>query len=318
VAALSRTVAAAGGEARVRPEDLTVTGADMARGLAATSPSALRSTGGDAAPVAWEDVGGATPQRDALRQAVIWPLRHPAALAALGVRPARGVLLTGPPGCGKTLAARAIATESGMNLLHVRPPRLLSQFLGEAERAVAELFATARATAPSIIFFDEFDALAPRRSGRDPTLDRIVAQLLTEFDGLAGHPGVVVLAATNRPRAIDPALTRAGRFDTVVRFDPPDAAARKAILAVHLKGRAQREAIDLDALAAATRGCTGADLAALVEDAARGALVQAIAADGAAVSGVGQDSFDAALERMRAARAARNDDFIGTMAEAAE
>jgi transitional endoplasmic reticulum ATPase len=103
------------------------------------------------------------------------------------------VLLAGPPGCGKTLAARALATESGMNFLHVRPPRLLSQYLGEAERAVAELFARARATAPTLVFFDEFDALAPRRTGRDPTLDRIVAQLLTEFDGLAGHPGVVSL-----------------------------------------------------------------------------------------------------------------------------
>jgi SpoVK/Ycf46/Vps4 family AAA+-type ATPase len=233
-----------------------------------------------------------------LRQAVIWPLRHPEALAALGVRPARGILLTGPPGCGKTLAARALATESGMNLLHVRPPRILSQFLGEAERAVAELFATARATAPSIIFFDEFDALAPRRSGRDPTLDRIVAQLLTEFDGLTSHPGVVALAATNRPTAIDPALTRAGRFE------------------VHLRGRAQQPGIDLDTLAAATQGCTGADLAALVEDAARGALARLIA-DGSS-GGLSQDGFDAALDRMRAAHVARQEDFIAKLAEAAE
>jgi transitional endoplasmic reticulum ATPase len=318
VAALSRSVAAAGGEARVRAEDLTITAADLALGLAATGPSALRGATADAVPVSWDDVGGAEAARDALRQAVIWPQRHPEALAALGVRPARGVLLAGPPGSGKTLAARALATESAMNFLHVRPPRLLSQFLGEAERAVAELFATARATAPTLVFFDEFDAIAPRRTGRDATLDRIVAQLLTEFDALAGHPGVVVLAATNRPGAIDPALTRPGRFDAVVRFGIPDAAARRAILSVHLRGRALREDIDLDALVAATEGASGADLATLVDDAARGALARALAAGMTGVDGLGTEDLDAAIGRMHAAHAVRQDDFIAPNAEAAE
>jgi transitional endoplasmic reticulum ATPase len=157
-----------------------------------------------------------------------------------------------------------------------------------------------------------------RRTGRDATLDRVVAQLLAEFDGLAGHPGVVVLAATNRPGAIDPALTRPGRFDTVVRFGLPDAAARRAILSVHMRGRTLSEGIDLDALAVATEGASGADLASLVDDAARGALARSIAAGRTGVDGLASEDVDAALGRMRAARALRQDDFIAPNTEAAE
>jgi transitional endoplasmic reticulum ATPase len=318
VAALARTVAEAGGEDRVRPEDLRITRADLARGHAATGPSALRGAGRAPMQVSWNDVGGAARVRDALRQAVLWPLRHAAALGALGVRPARGVLLTGPPGCGKTLAARALAAESGMNLLHVHPPRLLSQYLGEAERAVAGLFATARATAPALVFFDEFDALAPRRSGRDATLDRIVAQLLTEFDGLDGDRDVVVLAATNRPGAIDPALLRPGRFDTVIRFTLPDAGERRDILAVHLRGRACRPGLDLDGLAEATEGFSGAELATLVDDAARGALGRILLQPGERPESLGQEDIDRALTAILAARRARGDDFLAPHAEAME
>jgi transitional endoplasmic reticulum ATPase len=310
VAALARTVAEAGGEDRVRPEDLRITRADLARGLAVTGPSALRGTGSAPPAVSWEDVGGAGRVRDALRQAVLWPLRHAAARGALGVRPARGVLLTGPPGCGKTLAARALAAESGMNLLHVHPPRLLSQFLGEAERAVASLFATALATAPALIFFDEFDALAPRRSGRDATLDRIVAQLLAEFDGLAADREVVVLAATNRPGAIDPALLRPGRFDSVVQFTLPDAAERREILSVHLRGRACLPGNDLAGLAEATAGFSGAELATLVDEAARRALGRILLRPGEQPEGLGRDDIEGALAGMLAARTARNDDFL--------
>jgi transitional endoplasmic reticulum ATPase len=318
VAALARAVAAAGGDDRVRADDLTITAADIATGLATTGPSALRGAAAETVPVSWDDVGGAEAVRDALRQAVIWPLRHRDAQAALGVKPARGVLLAGPPGTGKTLVARALATESGMNLLHVRPPRILSQFLGEAERAVAEVFASARAAAPALVFFDEFDALAPRRAGRDPTLDRIVAQLLAEFDALTWHPGVVVLAATNRPAAIDPALTRPGRFDIVVRMDLPDGRARRAILAVHFRGRTLRSGLDLDVLAAATAGLSGADLATLAGDAARNALARAMTRGAGPVDGIGPDDIEAALDRLKAAQAARSDDFIDLQGEAAE
>ncbi len=318
VAALARSVAAAGGEDRVRAEDLAITRADLAHGLDATAPSALRGASADTMPVSWEDVGGAESARESLRRAVIWPLRHRGALDALGVRPARGVLLAGPPGSGKTLAARALATESGMNFIHVRPPRLLSQFLGEAERAVASLFATARATEPALVFFDEFDAIAPRRTGRDPTLDRIVAQLLTEFDALTGHPGVVVLAATNRPAAIDPALTRPGRFDTVVRFGLPDATARRAILDVHLRGRALRPGVDLDALAGLTAGFTGADLATLADDAAREALARMVAQGRETADGLGPEDIAAALARLLAGREVRHGDFMEPATEAAE
>ena len=260
VAALARSVAAAGGEERVRIDELVITAADLDHGLLVTGPSALRGADASPNPTRWEDVGGASAVREALERAVLWPTQHRAAYRSLGLTPARGVLMVGPPGTGKTLAAAVLATEAQMNFLPVRAPRLLSQYFGEAERAVAELFATARATAPTLLFFDELDALAPRRTGKDPVLDRIVAQLLTEFDGLKDDAGVVVLAATNRASAIDPALTRPGRFDAVVPFPLPDEAGRSEILAIHLRGRRFAADLDLARFARATEGATGADL----------------------------------------------------------
>ena len=309
VAALARSVAAAGGEEQVQIDALEITGADLEHGLSVTSPSALRGADATPAPTHWDDIGGAAAVREALESAVLWPMKHREAFQTLGLSPARGVLLVGPPGTGKTLAARVLATESGMNYLPVRAPRLLSQYFGEAERAVAELFATARATAPTLLFFDELDALAPRRSGKDPVLDRIVAQLLTEFDGLAHGSGVVVLAATNRAGAIDPALTRPGRFDTVVRFPLPDAAARQEILGIHLRSRRAETDLDLAGIAQGAKGMTGADLGVLVEDAAREALVRAVRS-GSAEPGIAQGDLVSALDRLKRAAETRDSDHI--------
>lgn len=309
VAALARSVAESGGEDRVKIDTLEITGTDLSHGLRATAPSALRGAEALSPPTHWEDLGGASAVREALDRAVLWPRAHGSAFRALGLTPARGVLLVGPPGTGKTLAGRVLATESGMNFLPVRAPRLLSQYFGEAERAVAELFATARAAAPTLLFFDELDALAPRRTGKDPVLDRIVAQLLTEFDGLADVSDVVVLAATNRPASIDPALTRPGRFDTVVDFPLPNAEARNEILEIHLRGRSLAADLSTGSIAQASNGMTGADLRVLVEEAAREALCRAVHAglDQPQISSV---DLERALARMREGSALREDDHI--------
>ena len=318
MAALRRASAEAGGPDGIAAEHLTIGAADLAAGLAATRPSALRGFGADPGPVRWSDLGGATAVRAELERAVLWPLRHGAAMARLGLSPARGVLLTGPPGAGKTLAARALATEAGVNFIAVRAPRLLSQYLGEAERALAELFDKARATAPSILFFDEIDALAPRRGGRDAVLDRMVAELLVEFDGLGDDggggakdaPGITVMAATNRPGALDPALTRPGRFDVVIELGLPDRAQRAEILSVHLSGRPVADDVDPRAIAGATEGASGADLAALVRDAARDVLARAAGGAPADALVLTARDLHRAVDRWRAAEAHRRADHL--------
>lgn len=272
LAALRRAVADAGGEAAVRPETLFVTQADLHSGLGATIPSALRDTHVDSAPIWWSDIGGMEAQKQALTEGVMWPLEHAALHDTLRLAPARGVLLSGPPGGGKTLIARALANESGMNFILVRPAKILSQFLGDAERAIADVFIRARQTAPTLIFFDELDGLAPRRGGKDAVQDRIVAQLLAELDGLAVNTHVVVIGATNRAGAIDPALTRPGRFDLILPVPLPDTAARAAILRVHMADRPLAATVDPDDLATLTDGFSGAALANLVSRAARTAL----------------------------------------------
>lgn len=271
IAALSRTILAAGGEERVSSDDLKVSSSDLEHGLSVTRPAALRDTVIESPHVSWNDIGGHEDVKSKLRDAVLLPLKHRESFLALGVPPARGILLSGPPGSGKTLLARALASDSGLNFIGVRPTKILSQFLGEAERAVAELFAKARQAAPTLLFFDEFDALAKKRSQQDAVLDRVVAQLLVEMDGLTPNDDVIVLGATNRSAVLDPALIRAGRIDLIIPVPLPGPVERRAILEVHLKNRAQ-QALDLDSIVAETEGASGADLAGLVQFAAREAL----------------------------------------------
>jgi transitional endoplasmic reticulum ATPase len=248
---------------------------DFLAALKEVTPTALREVFVEVPDVRWADVAGADGLREALKLAVQLPLADPDRFTRLGVRPPRGVLLHGRPGTGKTLIARALATEAQAGFISVRGPELLAEWQGASERALREVFARARLASPCIIFFDEIDAIATRRgSGGGATVERMVAQLLTEMDGITQPGGLVVLAATNRPDLIDPALLRPGRFDLVIEMTPPDAAARAAILAVHARPMPLAADVDLPALALATEGCVGADLAGLCRQAALAALAR--------------------------------------------
>ena len=308
LAALDRVVASAGGEAHVDAGDLMITQADLLSGVRQTSPSPLRDTTVESPEVTFAGIGGMDGVKEDLTEAVLWPLQHGEACAVLGITPAAGVLMTGPPGSGKTLFARAMAAESGMNFIPVRPARILSQFLGEAERAIAEIFTKARQCAPCLIFFDELDTLAPRRGRADATQDRLIAQLLTELDGLVRNHDIAVLAATNRASAIDPALTRPGRFDVIVTLPLPDHASRMAILEVHTRRMPLAQDVDLDALAVHTEGMSGADLAALVGAASRHAVKRSHgAADKVMLQ---KEDFPHASRQYIPAQQARNDDYV--------
>jgi len=308
MAALRRAGALGPGGLTVPAESLAVSAADFAEARTGVTPSALRESFIEIPDVRWSDIAGAEPLREALRRAVEWPLRKPALFTRLGLRPPRGVLLHGAPGTGKTLAAKALANEAGVGFISIRGPELLTQWQGASERALREIFARARQAAPCILFFDEIDAIAPRRgSGDGATLDRMVAQLLTEMDGVADPPGVVVLAATNRADRVDPALLRPGRFDLVLEMPMPDAAAREAILGLHARRLPLAGNIALPALAAATAGFAGADLAGLCRAAALRALGRAgPEADEAEVL-VSADDFHAALAAVQEGRRWQDD-----------
>lgn len=309
LAALDRAIADAGGEDAVNPDDLFITQPDLIHGLQATSPSALRDTMVESTRLTFADIGGMQSTKEALKEAIIWPLQHRDTFEAFNLHSVSGVLLSGPPGSGKTMLACALATESGMNFIPVRPARIMSQFLGDAERAVADIFAKARQSAPCLIFFDELDALAPRRNGKDAALDRVVAQLLTDMDGMAQNTDVVVLAATNRVSAIDAALTRPGRFDVVIRIPLPDLDARMAILDVHTRALPLAEDVDLCRLAAQTNMMSGADLAGIAKAAARAAARRLLHGTYEKTQ-VSQADFDVSLALMRQGHDVRQDNYI--------
>ncbi|PAV24032.1 AAA family ATPase [Pyrrhoderma noxium] len=250
---------------------LVLTSEDIHKGLAAVQPSALRSVTLEIPSVRWADIGGQGHVAQKLRECVEWPLRHPEAFTRLGVRAPKGILLYGPPGCSKTLTARALATESGINFLAVKGPELLNKFIGESERAVREIFRKARAAAPSIIFFDEIDALGTSRSGDDGASERhqgVLTTLLNEMDGVQELLGVTILAATNRPDVIDSALMRPGRLDRILYVGPPDRVGRLEILKIRLSKMSVDPDVNLEEIADITEGCSGAELTALCQDAA--------------------------------------------------
>ena len=231
--------------------------------------------------VRYEDLGGLGQVVERVREVVELPLRHPAAFARLGITPPRGILLSGPPGTGKTMIARAVAAETGAHFITINAPEIIDKHYGASEQQLRQHFETARVRAPAIIFIDEIDAIAPRRealSGEKQVERRVVAQLLTLMDGLSGRGEVLVLAATNIPDAVDPALRRPGRFDREIRITPPDRAGRAEILAVHTRAMPLAEDVSLADLAAATHGYVGADLAALCREAAIAALRRDLAA----------------------------------------
>ncbi len=232
-------------------------------------PSTLREVLVESPNVKWEEIGGLEKPKQELMESVEWPLKYSALYRHMNATPPKGLLLYGPPGTGKTLLAKAVASESEANFISVKGPEFLSKWVGESEKAVRETFRKARQAAPCVIFLDEIDAIAPVRgtSSDSGVTERVISQLLTEMDGLESLHNVVVIAATNRPDIIDPALLRPGRFDRMVYIGPPDLAARKEIMRIHTKGKPLDDDVDLDKLASKMDNYTGAEIAAVCNEA---------------------------------------------------
>ena len=250
--------------------NLNITMADFQAALREIEPSTTREVYVEVSETSWDDIGGLEKVKALLTEGVEWPLRYPEVYSHAKVEPPRGVLLSGPPGSGKTLIARALANQCEANFISIKGPELLSKWVGESEKGIREVFRRAKQAAPCIVFFDEIDALAPHRGGDidGHVGDRVIAQLLTEMDGVEGRAGVIVVAATNRPELIDTALLRPGRFDLVVELAYPNEIERRAIFAIHTKGRPLAPEITLQELASLTQGRSGADIEAICRRAA--------------------------------------------------
>ncbi|EEB74174.1 CDC48 family AAA ATPase [Thermococcus sp. AM4] len=266
---------------RIPPEvlqELRVREEDFYEALKMVEPSALREVLIEVPNVRWDDIGGLEDVKQELREAVEWPLKYPKAFERLGITPPKGILLYGPPGTGKTLLAKAVANESEANFIAIRGPEVLSKWVGETEKRIREIFRKARQAAPTVVFIDEIDAIAPARGSYEGGrhLDTLINQLLTEMDGIQENSGVVVIGATNRPDIIDPALLRPGRFDRLILVPAPDEKARLEIFKVHTRRVPLAEDVNLEELAKKTEGYSGADIEALVREAALIALRRAV------------------------------------------
>jgi transitional endoplasmic reticulum ATPase len=272
--------------------------------LKTVQPSALREIMIQVPNVGWDDIGGLETTKNALREGIELPLKNPDAFRRIGIRPAKGFLLFGPPGTGKTLLAKAVAREAEANFIATKSSDLLSKWYGESEKQVSRLFARARQVAPTVIFIDEIDALAPQRGGglgEPAATERVVNTMLAEMDGLEEMQGVVVVGATNRPTLLDPALLRPGRFDELVYVPVPEQEGRRTILGIHTESMPVGDDVDLDALAARTEGFTGADLENLVRRAGLHTLRETIK-DGVMEEGeatVTMAHFEEALKESR-------------------
>jgi transitional endoplasmic reticulum ATPase len=256
-------------------DQLEVNGEDFAGALREVQPSAVREVFIEIPNVRWEEIGGLTAEKQELIEVVEWPLKRADAFRRMGITPPKGVLIFGPPGCGKTLLARAVATESEANFISVKGPELLSKWVGESEKAIREIFRKARTAAPAIIFFDEIDALAPTRgysAGDSHVTERVISQLLTEMDGLETTKDVLVLAATNRPDLIDPALLRTGRFDRFVYIGAPDEKGREDIFRIYMTDMPLDSDVDVNKLVELTPYFVGGDIEALCREAGMRAL----------------------------------------------
>ena len=265
-------------EERVPPsvlEKMEIKMEDFLNAYKEITPTAMREVYIEVPTVKWTDVGGLESVKEELREAVEWPLKNPQVFTRMGIRPPKGILLFGPPGCGKTLLARAVATESEANFITIKGPEVFSKWVGESEKAIREVFRKARMASPAVIFFDEFDSLVPRRGlgyADSGVTARVISQLLTEMDGIVTLEDVVVIAATNRPDIVDPAILRPGRFDRLIYVPDPDEKARLEILQIYTKGMPLTKDVDLAQLTSMTKNYSGADIDAVCREAGLNAL----------------------------------------------
>lgn len=253
---------------------ISVTKDDFKNALKDMQPSTMREVLIEKPNVRWEDIGALEEAKQELKEAVEWPLKFGKVFDHMNAKPPKGILLYGPPGTGKTMLAKAVATESEANFIAVKGPEFFNKWVGESEKAVRETFRKARQASPCVIFMDEIDSIAPERGtgGDSNVTERVISQMLTEMDGLESLNDVVVIAATNRPDIMDPALLRPGRFDKSIFIGPPDKESRKAIFGIHTKNRPLADDVDLEELADKTDGCTGADIAAICNEAVMNAV----------------------------------------------
>lgn len=276
-------------------EKLKIQKHDFADALKLVRPSALREVYVEIPNVKWADVGGLDDVKERLKEAVEWPLKHPEVFTRLGTRPPKGILLYGPPGTGKTMLAKAVANEGEANFISIKGPELLSKWVGESEKGVRDIFKKARQASPCIIFFDEIDSLAPKRSGGADShvTERVVNQILTEIDGIEPSQDIVIIGATNRPDLLDTALLRPGRFDRIILTPVPDKKSRLEIFKVHTKCM-PLDGVALEKIADRTEGYAGADIEAVCREAAMSALRESMEA-----KAVGMKHFETALKLVR-------------------
>ncbi len=278
-------------------QELNIRDDDFVKATNMVEPSAMREVMVEIPDASWEDIGGLEEIKNELREAVEWPLKHPKLFEKAGIRPLNGILLFGPPGCGKTLLAKAIAHESKSNFIAIKGPEIFSKWVGESERAVREIFRKARQAAPSIIYFDEIDAISAGRGAYESThtFASIVNQILVEMDGIENRKGIVTIASTNRPDIVDHAFLRPGRFDRLIYVKEPDFEARMKILEVHTKNMPLAEDVSLKEIAQNTVGYSGADL----ENVCREAGMQAIREKMDALEKIENKNFEFALSKIK-------------------
>ena len=292
-------------------EKSVVTGDDFKNAQKEIQPSALREVLVQIPDIKWDDIGGLEDVKQELKEAVEWPLKHPDTFKRLGIRPPKGTLLYGIPGTGKTLLAKAVASESEANFISVKGPELLSKWVGESEKGVREVFRKAKQAAPTVIFFDEIDAIASARSGNDTdsgVTKRVVNQLLTEMDGLEELEDVAIIAATNRPDILDAGLMRPGRFDRHIQVKEPDEEARLAIFEVHTKDMPLAKDVDLKKLAKQTDGYVGADIESVCREAAMLTLRDNLEADK-----IPNKYFKEAIEKVKPGNSAPDEQLVQYM-----